>query len=203
MEISNKGLALLLVAAVAVSVFGMILSINKLNIIQTMKSGTGFATSSGNASLYINTTSSLRFSVATIDWGTGSVNATTGTCYLNTEGLKSGCTGFTTVSQGLVIENDGDTNLSVTLVSDKSPTTFIGSGATFLWKISQNESGSCPSVTPTAYTQVNTSAITICTAFQPVDATDTILVDLNVSIPLSIVSSGAGQKVATLTAVGT
>lgn len=198
MDISNKTLALVLIAAIAVSLVGTLVSLNKVNQI------TGFATSvGGNASLYVNSTASLRFSTATVDWGTGSVNATAGTCYLSTESVKTGCTGFSTVSAGLVIENDGDTNLSVTLVSDKTPTTFIGSGATFNWKLSQNEASSCPSVTPTAYTQINTTAITICTALEPLDTRDTILINLNVSIPLSVVTSSSGQKIATLTAVGT
>jgi len=197
-DFSNKTLAFVLVAALTVSLIGTLLSLNKLNQI------TGGVTGTGNASLYLNSTASIRFAVATVDWGTGSVNSSGSTCLLDTAGTTTGCTGFSAVSQPLVIENNGDTNLSVQLTSNASGTQFIGSGATFQWKVTNNETSSCPSPLPAAYTDVNTSSpgTLICAALLPSTATNTLKVDLNVSIPLSLVTSATGQKAATLTVTG-
>ncbi len=200
-DISNKTLALVLVAALAVSLVGTLLSMNRLNTL------TGFATSTGTSNLTLVSTSAISFAINNVDWGTGSVNASdvthNYTCTLDTLGTKTGCVNFTTVTQGLVLENTGDTNLNVTLKSDKTPTQFIGTGATFQWKIAENETGSCNgTLGQTTFTTVSTTDTNICTVLLPQIATNSLKIDLNVTIPLAVMSGGAGAKLATLTATG-
>jgi len=211
MDISNKTLAWLLVGAIVVSLIGTFTSINRLQRISI--SGAATSSDTGNATVYINTTASLIFSVATVDWGTGYVNTTAGehNCTMMTDGTANsdGCVGFNTVTQGLVIENNGNKNFStVQLKSDENASGFIGGGDAadapspeFQWKISQNETGSCGTIHDTTWTDVNTTnpGTVICNNFHFEDTNDSIRVDLRIVIPYD----AAGDKIATLTATGT
>ncbi|MBI4145536.1 hypothetical protein HY493_05035 [Candidatus Woesearchaeota archaeon] len=217
-DISNKSLATLLIVAIVVSVGGTWLVLNKAPSLLTI-TGLQSSTDTGTALLQINTVASLRFAVDVVNFQNGSVNTSSGNtvCTMDTTGVslaRSQCINFTNVTAGFQIENDGSTNLSVNLSSDKSADTFFGGSASlneFKWKISQNESSSClnstggsggTTVTPTAYTDVDTSAggITVCPFLKFLDASDSIKVDINVTIPYDATS---GVKTATLTATGT
>jgi len=184
------------------------LAVGTMILYMTKPTITGFATTTGNTTVVVSSTSSVRFAVASVDWGTGSVNTTVGTCTLNTESVKTGCTGFTVVSQGLILENDGNANISVTLYSNVSAAQFIGNGATFQWKVTNNgtETGSCTTPTPSSYSPVNVSvanATTICSSLGYPDANDSLRVDLNITIPLAAVTSSSGLRLASITATGT
>lgn len=173
-----------------------------------MQGITGFASTSGNISVSVNTTQQVRFAVGTIDWGSGSVNASGTLCNMTTEGLVSGCSGFTTVNNGLIIENSGNTNLSIALYSNDTARGFIGSGASFQWKVSNNgtESGSCATTTtPSVYSAVNVSIsnqTTVCSNLGFGDSNDSLRVDINIGIPLSLVTSSTGLKRVTINLVG-
>ena len=120
MDISNKTLAWLLIGAIIVSILGTFTALNRIQKLGITGAAT---TTQGTATVNITTSQSIRFAVATIDWGTGGVNTTAGynNCTLYTDGTSNGpgCYGFDTVSQGLVLENDGNQNVNVTIVSDK------------------------------------------------------------------------------------
>ena len=206
MEITNKTLAIFLVAAVAISLFGTILSINKLNQFGKFIT-TGYATSdNATATLVVSSTTSIKFAVATVDWGTGYVNSTGGyvNCTLTTNGYNtpSACVGFNTVSQGFVLENDGNTMAQVQLYSNATAAQFIGdSTALFLYRVSDNESNSCTGEAPASYTTVNTTSpgTLICPsqAFNFTDNVDSLRIDINVTIPYT---APPGSKSARLTA---
>lgn len=211
MEMSNKTLSLLLVAAITISLFGTIISVNKLNRFQTIKATTGFATSDqGTATVYINSSTSIFFSIDTVDFGTGYVNGTGGSpqnCTLNTEGLKTtpGCIDFNTVTQGFVLENEGTTMPSIQLSSNSNASEFL-TGATgeyggprFLYKVTNNESSSCTSPVPATYTDINDTApgTVICSGLDYKTDNDTLLIDIQINIPITTTT---GQKTATLTA---
>ncbi len=171
---------------------------------------TGMATSSGNVTLTVNSTSAIQFAVNSVNWGTGSVNASdvthNYTCTLDTEGTTTGCINFTAVTQPLIIENNGNTNLSVSIYSNASATDFIGSGSTFQWKVLQNESGSCTTTpSPATYSPVNVSvsnATIICSNLGYTDSNDSLKLNLKVTIPLAVMSGPAGDRSATITVVG-
>ncbi|GIU70269.1 MAG: hypothetical protein KatS3mg002_1505 [Candidatus Woesearchaeota archaeon] len=207
MELTNKTLALLLVAAISVSLIGTFFSLNKLGKL----TATGYATANGTATVNVSSTTSIRFAIPSVDWGTGYVNTTGGyvNCTLMTDGTSNsaGCAGFNQVTQGLVLENDGNTMTGVSLYSNANASQFIGGtsdggGPQFRYKVSQNESGSCTSgLGPTSFTDVNTTGpgTTICPAgnFNFTDSTDSIKIDLYVNIPYTAQS---GYKIATLIA---
>ena len=212
MEISNKTLAVILVAAVAISLFGTVISLDKISKFTRLTQTTGFATNiNGTATLTLNETVSLKWALSSIDWVSGYVNATATdqNCTMNTSNYKSsGCVGFTANSDGLVLENDGNRNLTVTLQSNDTAAQFIGGGADyggpqFKWKISVNGSETlaqaCANANFSTFTDITTTASPVCIPFNYVDAYDTIKVDLHVNIP---VSAPAGAKTAILTAIG-
>ena len=135
MEISNKMLAWFVVAAVVVSIFGTVISLNKLNKTNSL---TGFATSNttGTANVAITTQTVLRFVISAVDFGSGQIN-TSGGYYNCTMGINdsnpgtiiksAGCIGFnTTVGSTFQLQNAGTTYLNVTLNFSKNAADFIG-----------------------------------------------------------------------------
>lgn len=210
MEVSNKTLGLLLVAAVAISLFGTVISINKLNQFGQVKT-TGYATSTtGTASVNVNTSTSIIFAVSSVDWGTGQVNATAYfNCTLATDAANSeGCIDFTSKNGApFILENDGGTLAVVNLASNATGVQFIGGdaiygGPQFKYKVSANETSSCAgSLAPATYTDVNVTGVgtTICSTpgLNSSVGADSLKIDILVNIPYT---AAAGQKAATLTA---
>ncbi|MEM4711261.1 MAG: hypothetical protein QXL18_04925, partial [Candidatus Woesearchaeota archaeon] len=194
-----------------ISLLGTIISINKINAVEKLRVTTGYALSDeGVALINISSSTSIKFAVNTIDWGTGIVNTSGGyiNCTMNTEGSNSlGCSGFNTVTQGFVLENDGNTMVGVQLYSNASAAQFIGGGETgnnplFMYKVSNNESNSCISgLNPTSYNDVNTTPLgtTICSSnsFNFTDNSDSLRIDILINIPYNAPS---GEKSATFTA---
>ena len=225
-DVSNKTVVMLLIATVVVSLGGAYISLNAVN---NKLSGigvgpiTGFATvPNGTATLTVSLVSSIQFSSPTVAFGTGSINTTLGNCTLSTTNANNGagCVDFSEVGNGFTIENDGNTNLSVTLSASANAATFIGDGASlFLWNVTVNESGSCVNATGSRlavqpnttdagcdgiacggiFESVSTTAKNICPSLLFDDASDALNIDINVSIP---VTAPAGAKSATLTITG-
>jgi hypothetical protein len=162
-----------------------------------------FAGYTGSVGLTISGTTQVSFTTASVAWGTGSVTATGTTCTLDTEGHTTGCTGFTAVSAPLVIENIGTYDAKLELSSDKNAANFIGgTGSTFKWKMTNNETGSCTGITPASYTDVNTTGVgtQVCTLFNATDTSDALNIYLEVVIPSD---AAATEKSATITATAT
>ncbi|MFH1173881.1 MAG: hypothetical protein V1725_01985 [archaeon] len=193
MDVSNKTLAIFLVAAIVVSIAGTFVSLNRLGKMGGM---TGYALDdTGLANLSISTSASIRFEDGfnTTDFGTGSIPNASSVCFLSTTaGPTAECSGF---AQGgpLIIENDGNVNLTnVSLNSTNSAAAFIGSCGSFtpefLWNFTQNESTSCNAGYWAAgdYMAVNTTLMSICegaNAYNYVEDHDSIRIDflLNIS----------------------
>ena len=239
-EVSNKTIVMLLVATVVISIGGMIYTVNSVNKalvgkgIGGLPGITGFALiPNGTAQLTVATTSSIKYTSATVDFGSGNVN--TSGSYTNCSLLTvlvdgqymRGCESFTTVTNGFTVENDGNTNLSVTLYSNISGVTFIGSsGAFFGWNVSLNESNSCYNVTGSPdmgiypnttadcgsgnttsagtcgaiFENVSVNPKTICPRLRYEDFNDALNIDINVTVPFD---APAGAKYAKLIITGT
>jgi hypothetical protein len=209
MDISNRTLAMFLIAAMVISLAGTLISLNRIN---KMGGLTGFASSDvGNVSLFVNTTQSLIFTVSTINFGTGTVNQTSQYCNLTSDAstpIRPWCEGFQAAT-GLVLENNGNVNLSVQLASsvDVNSTSFLqgGPNAYFKWAITNNESGSCnTALSYAAYSNVNTTApgTMVCTDLNW-SGSDTLLINVSLGIDVTKVGSIGGQRNATFTATGT
>jgi hypothetical protein len=157
-EISNKTLAILLICAIVVSLGGTLLSLNKLQ--QPGGSQiTGMATNSsyGIAEVTIQAITQIGFNQNAINFGAGYVNDTCEYCQMAvTDGVGSnngGCclddsgAGWTDTSnydEPLILENQGNFNVSLTIQADKNASEWInGTGPLALFRIlSGNESTS-------------------------------------------------------------
>ncbi|MBI4451749.1 hypothetical protein HY642_07280 [Candidatus Woesearchaeota archaeon] len=203
--ISNKALAFLTVMVIAITLTGSIAVMRNAGLTVI----TGRQSSTGTAQFTLQNAASIRFAVNSVNWGTGRVNTTGGNdrCTLTTETTNDNtkCVSFTTVSVPFQIENDGSTNISVKLASDKNNTEFIGGDATivaFLYRVANNESSSCEAgLLSGGYRAVNVTSpgTLICGKLLFVEASDSLAVHINITIPQDAPS---GAKTATLTATG-
>jgi len=211
MDLSNKSLALLLLAAIVVSLFGTILSLNKLSQL-SMTTGpvaTGRATASGKVNLTINT--SVGCSVdRNVNFGTDSITTTT---TISTDSANSG-TNFNDCTTGnacvgMEINNTGNVNVNVTFQSDKAATTFLGGpsvvASDFQFKVvngtqpSPAEPGCVSNGGSTgwgAFTNVGTSKVLICDLLNFSDSNDIINVEYQVTLRAD---TPPGTKTATIT----
>jgi len=201
MEITNKTLALFLVSAIVISLAGTIAALNKLN---SMDTSTGFVTSStGNASLTVNTQASIIFVYNLVDLGSGYVNASFNNCTLLINASNAitatGCVGFNTSTyygDTFIIMNNGNTYLNVTMNSSDNASTFIGgnqSVSAFQYAITNNESGSCLGTLPyngTWTTFLKWDNPTVCGNLSFLPGSRTLRMGLRVVIPTNAVQGG-------------
>jgi hypothetical protein len=217
MDISNKTLAMFLIAAMVISLTGTLVSLTRINQLGV----TGAATDSdeGFANLTIQTQASLEFTKNAIDWGTGRVNTSGGNqyCNLSTDGPGSDaddamCHGFTYTGTAnsadghFVLNNTGNVNFStVNLTSNKFANTFItGTTPSLQFKAAAYQGTPCSgAVAPATYTIMNTTnnGTTICSNFKFDNSNDEIEIDVFVSIPYDADTSTPGKTV-TFTATG-
>jgi hypothetical protein len=209
-DLSNRTLAILLGISIVISLGGLIVFLT-----QEGEQVTGAATNTvALARINITSRASINWTVYTVDWGTGYVNDTAQYCVLNTEGLNNPIN-FTTVYEGLRLENDGNRVVSVNLSSNVTPAQFIGgTDPWFQWKLANNESDSCGNQQPGntcsinasalqyqgAYSTVSTAPVEVCPCFKFQNPNDTINVELQVKVPSD---SYTGVRESTLTAVAT
>lgn len=126
MDLSNKTLALLLVAAMVISIGGTFLSLQKLGQVQTP---TGYATNNqtGDVTIAVSSELSVVVNDSTIDFGSCSINTTQGFSYLMSAGAQgtednSDCDNTLGFPDWLEIRNDGnkDGNLTMRTQYNKS-----------------------------------------------------------------------------------
>lgn len=213
MDLSNKALALILVAAIVVSLGGTLVSLDKLSSLGGI---TGYATTTdtGTAQLTINGSVVITFVNNSIDWGTGYTN-TTGAgiqyCEMDSEGtMGANCTDFTTVSDGFWIRNDGNVNVTLELLSNTTAAQFLGGTSPELqWKLSDATGvdgcpGAARNATLASYVDVSTSYVYACGGsgsykFDWTDGSDSIILHTRVYIPED---ANTGGHSATITARG-
>ena len=221
-EISNKTLAFLLVVAIAISLGGTFVSMNRLNTLMNLPGVTGFATanSTGTANVTITASASIRFAVNNLDFGIGAVNSSAGNtvCSLasgSVAGFKDGtgqCINFSAVGvlKSLQIENDGNVNLTVNLTSTKNATQFVGGPSAaeqFRFTVTNNDSSSCGAPTPAAWSPINSSGqMVVCGStggLSFLQSQNSLNMSLNLTIPYDSAFASGTNQVVTLTAIGT
>lgn len=233
---TTKSLMLVAVLAVALAAVATIVVVVKMNdAVKTV----GYAQQEfGNATLEVIGVANIVFLNYTINWSDGSVdvanfnyaNLTTNATVTYAGGDTSAiydttCTadcnqgdGFTfnNVTQGLIIENRGATQVSLNLASDVGADEFVCNNnapcvaytPVFQWELNQDpidgdgEAGSCTGSFPdTSYTDVSTGAgKVVCSIFENVPANNELEVDLSVHIPQN---APVGVRWAEITATAT
>ena len=164
MDISNRALGLLLIAAIVVSIGGTFISLNRLDAVST----TGFATNnvSGSVDISINSSLSITLTDSSIDFG--DCGLVPGQVLVVDSELGGANQSYCSISTAdpLTIENDGNVNAKVVLRSDVTgPTLFQDSTSTLKYKSVQGTPNGCQSGLVSSYTSVATADhdYTVCT----------------------------------------
>ena len=210
-EVSNRTIAGLLVVAMVISLTGTFFSLSKLDMLQKDSGFTGFGINpNATASLEIGDVTSIDFLVVSVDWGAGSVNSTDNVfCNLTTlnyssGGYSSACVDFAGTQPGmLVLKNDGNRHVSVTLTTNASSAAWLGdsSGAIY-FEAYDNNTNPCKSGRAGLNTLIpaTPSTATVCTNFTFTAGEDQLNIPLLAKVPYNI---STGVKNVQLRAVAT
>lgn len=150
---------------------------------------TGFATNTGTANLTVSSTAAINFTTNNINWGTGSVNqGSTQGILDSSSGLTTNTTGFTSVTQGFIVENTGNVNISVKLMSGLDAAGLLGgTSPLYQFNVTNSKANSCTAtlITLGAVTNVNITSpgTTICDKMRFENDKDTIKIDLRLAVP--------------------
>ena len=209
-DISNRTLALLLVAAVVVSLGSTVVSLNKLDSVSL----TGLVTEDATADLEIEGSIAIEFIVDSMNFGVGFAEDTTSdgqtVCVVASEGTvnaSGSCRNFNIQPDPFRIRNIGNQIVQLEIASNATAAQFITGGGSgfaspdFEYQVRDAESGSC-SGTAQTYTSL-TGGGTFqpgCTAFEFATANDELFIDLRLTIPSD---ASIGARSATITAEAT
>ena len=205
-EISNKTLAILLIGAIVISLGGTLISLNRLARIR-IPGITGFAgTDTATLDVTISDTTQVNWTTSTISWVNGTV-VYQKRCELNSYATPdaANCTDFTPNTDGLVLENTGNKNVSLNISTSKDAAGFIGGTAPgYQWNASDLEPGSCiESAGFDAATWYSGSGSTtykeVCSNFQAGEGIDS----MNFDVRVIIADDAVGTKSDTITATAT
>lgn len=181
-EISNKSLASLLVIAIAVSVLGTLISLDKISGLHGI-TGATTDTKTGGVNVTISSATAVNFSgYAGMNFGTGYVNSGSTKCSLSSLGNSGSCTGFSTKSHWN-ITNTGNENVNLSVTQTLTEAT-IGGGATYKFKVAEHGTDCKTALRPLAFntTVPGSSKYTLCNNFTSQDAVDYLLFDINITI---------------------
>ena len=211
MDMSNKSLALLLVASLVITLGATVVTLNKFNGLEGTGL-TGLVVDSGWAAVNIAGLQGCNVD-STVNYGTGTV---TGTTTLSSDANNAGsgfnnCTQTGTVCGGLQVNNTGNANLRINFSSDVNATGFLSGNsvvqADFVYHIyngttnSTRTSGGCGNNSGiTAWSSWQNvpelQNVTICHNLTFSDGTDVITMEFNTTLRTDTPS---GQKNATIT----
>lgn len=161
MDISNRALGLLLVAAIVISIGGTVISLNKLDGFST----TGYATNNqtGTVSLQIEDALSIFLTDNTIDFGTCTMNTTTGYILVDSQAKQADCTWG--ADDTMTVQNDGNVNANLQIRLDEALTADLGTGNNDYMRIKavNGTSAGCDSGLQSTYTtSLSTSNSNVC-----------------------------------------
>ncbi|MBN1275749.1 hypothetical protein JXA12_05690 [Candidatus Woesearchaeota archaeon] len=212
MDISNKSLAMFLVAAIVVSIAGTVISLNKLGTMTGVP--TGFNTFDvGNVTLEVGQTLSITLDDETIDFGTctpdsGGMNHINISSTLQYGNGVDTCTAPAAVGgDGLDLRNDGNLaanvtmNVTATAVGAADSGSFLDSGTTSasrVWYRVDNTSaniptydGGCFGAIQDAYYQLTGAAdyLPICENLENRaggNGRNSVRIDFNITLPYDV-----------------
>ncbi len=195
-EVSNKTLAVLLVGAIAVSLFGTFLVLSKPGAYVTGMATTG----SGHVNVSIANATAITVT-GYIDFGQGYVTPGQTSATINTNGTCSNhqnwCSGTTNT---IIIENVGNKHLNINYTSSKDASAFIGgTTATESAKLSGKAGVASPGCTgrTAAFSEISTTVSqNICTNLTETSSAKNVGVEAMLVIPSD---APVGAKTTTIT----
>jgi len=184
-DMSNRSLALLLVAAIVISLGGTMLSLTKLNDLSGI---TGMAlTGSGQVNVSVEQNASCTVDT-NVNFGSGQPQAIViDTDTANSGGFNDCSANADTTCGGIIVNNTGNRLLNVTFSSTKDGSEFLGGTSLdnqFQYKIddAEIENNACGDPGSSSYTNVPTTATKLCNILNYTTDRNTILMDFQVEI---------------------
>lgn len=200
MDISNKTLATLVVAAIVVSIGGTLISLNQIGTTGPI-GVTGAATGSGHVDLDIQIDTTINMTANTINFGAGAVSG--GYPFATLDSATGSATHWngTFAAQFLTIQNDGNVELNITFKSDEDAAAFIGgTNPVFNYTVINDETGSCANLaTAQSDVEIAPSDNFVCGNLNMSNTADAI----NLSIGLKIPNDATATQTATFTFTST
>lgn len=217
-DLSNKTLALLLLVAISISIFGTLNTLSRFG--ETGITGRVVSDNiTGKTNFTISSQLSIRFVQNVVDFGSGYVNGSHTTCVMGTNSTQvapgdtmhaaSGCVDFNRPSGNLTIENDGNLLANVSLNFTRNATDLIGgTNPSFKYKVINSEASSCGNIRNGSsfievdgiadYKETSISGVRICDTLEFDNAGDTVEVGFWLTVPQD---SLQGQREVTLWAI--
>jgi len=193
--VENKVLMVLAVVAVGVALANAVVTYNKVSDIS------GAVVDTGYANLSIESFANINFTTDTIDWGSGVVDTGQTEAYLDTKAGTVTNGNWTTNSDGLVLENIGNVNVSLVMAAGKTAADFVGgTNPDYDWLFEEIGSGSCVNSSTIGTFQDTNSSFTVCDVFAYEDAKDDLKIHINLTVPYN---SKTGAQSDTITATAT
>lgn len=196
----NNLLMTLAIIAVLITLVNLVITINKIGDIKEL---TGHAT--GDVNVTIESTASINFNTSTINWGTGAVDNSQTSATLDTDAGTVTNGNWTAIGNGLSLQNDGNTNVSFTLKSDKTAVDFIGGSSpspTYKLKVSNNDTGACGSLANfSSFQEVTTSEQVACTNLGYDSTVDLVEIDVQLVVPANTIGTKGSVITATATTI--
>ncbi len=172
---------------------------------------TGFATTTDNATvnLTVITSVAINFTTDNINFGAGKVDLGADNATLVTTGANNTGGNWTNVTQGFVLENIGNVNASIYLMTGKTAATFLGgTNPQYQYNLTNKEAISCVNASgflPSElglWRDVNNTFLGsnrgqegtyICSNFSFQDALDEIRIDLKLVVPSDSFTGSLGD----------
>ena len=187
---------LLTIAVLAVAASLIATGFTYFSLVNLAAQISGYATSTGQANLTVESQASINFTKSFVNWGSGMLNPGGTAASLTTFETNNVSGGNWTLSGagGLQIENIGNINISLNLTGAKTAVQFIGgTNSVYKWNITNVEVGSCINGTAASsgnldlntFHNVNISigASIVCPTFRFETGNDLIRIDFNLTIP--------------------
>src|SRR3990167_7531956 len=137
---------LLTIAVLAVAASLIATSFTYFSLVNLAAQISGYATSTGQANLTVESLASINFTKSFVNWGSGRISQGSTAASLTTFETNNVSGGNWTLSGagGLQIENIGNINISLNLTGAKTAVQFIGgTNSVYKWNITNVEAGSC------------------------------------------------------------
>jgi hypothetical protein len=159
----------------------------------------------GTVNLTVTTSASYNLTVDTINWSSGQVTSGEDFAILDTSNGTVAGGNWTPVSQGFVIENDGNVDLIINISFGKTATVFLGgTSPSYKYNITSNEAGSCNAssgFTLGDFNEVALGSIGVCSNFTYNDTQDEIRIDFQLKIPSDAYMDSRGDTLSVWTGV--
>lgn len=188
-------LVVIAIIVVCIALAGLVVTVKKVGNM------TGAATDTATATFDIESAASIQFVVNSIAWGNGAVDEGPTFAIIDSEGTVTDGN-WSAVSTALLLQNDGNTNVSVSLTASNVASALIGGDSpSYKLKLSENEADSCAGTNSlSSYTEVTGSSQSACDNFGFTSSYDALDIDVRLVIPEDALP---GSRSSTITATAT